>query len=343
LKKGNLQKGDTVKAKIHSGRRYAIMRNHTVAHLLQSALRELLGEHVHQSGSYVDEYRCRFDFTHPQALTAGEIGLVEDLVNGTIFRNLLVNISEMPIEEAKKIGATALFGEKYGDTVRVVSIVSPNNYCQTCGAEYIERVFANNAISTELCGGCHVNNTAEIGLFKIISESSVASGIRRIEAVTGTGVIQMVRDLQYDIETEQENLKQASSANQKEVTRLNSIIANLQAKSAAIDEVGEIDGVKLFTQKIPGADANAIRQAGDKLKDSYSSFIAVIAGESNLFCICSAEAVAKGLKAGNIIREIAAVTGGKGGGKPDSAMAGIGDKSKVDEALSKLADIVKTI
>jgi alanyl-tRNA synthetase len=182
-----------------------------------------------------------------------------------------------------------------------------------------------------------MNNTAEIGLFKIVSESSVAAGIRRIEAVTGTGFVQLMRDTQFEVLGQEEKLKQANSANAKEIARLNSVIAGMQAKSATVDEVGEVDGVKLFVQKIAGADANALRQASDSLKTQ--NCIAVLAGESNLFCVCSKEAVAKGFKAGDIVREIAAVTGGKGGGKADSAMAGIGDKSKVDEALGKLVEV----
>jgi alanyl-tRNA synthetase len=337
---GGLKKGDSVKAKIHSGRRYAIMRNHTTAHLLQAALREFLGEHVHQAGSLVDEERCRFDFTHPKALTAGEIGLIEELVNGMIFRNFRIDIDEMSIDEAKKIGAMALFGEKYGDVVRVVKIGDAHAEnglgCEELGFGSTDLRFP----SIELCGGCHMHNTSEIGLFKIISESSVAAGVRRIEAVTGLGFIDMLYSKQYEIDELNEKIKNINAANQKEIARLNSIIANMQAKSAVVEEVGEIDGVKLFTQKISGADVNALRQAGDRFKEQ--DCVAVLVGENNILCICSKSAVAKKFHAGNIVREIAALTGGKGGGKPDSAMAGIGDVSKVDEALAKFVDVVRS-
>jgi alanyl-tRNA synthetase len=284
----------------------------------------VLGEHVHQAGSSVDEHRCRFDYTHGQALSPDEISRVEVIVNRYILQNSVVNISEMPIDKAKEIGATALFGEKYGDVVRVVDIPS---------------------VSTELCGGTHVKNTGEIGLFKIASEASAAAGVRRIEAVTGEGVLGLIESLRSEITEAAEKLKQANGESQKEIARLNSVIANIQAKSAEISEEGEIDGVKLLTQKIPGANANAIRQAGDKLKDSLGTadFAAVIAGETNFLCVCGKDAVAKGFNAGNIVREIAAVTGGRGGGKPDSAMAGIGDVSKADEALSKLSEVAARV
>ncbi|MCL2754205.1 MAG: alanine--tRNA ligase [Oscillospiraceae bacterium] len=313
-----LKKGDKVTAVLDAVRRAEITRNHTAAHLLQSALRSVLGEHVQQAGSLVDDERCRFDFTHGQALTAEEIAKVEGVVNVAILNNCSIEISEMSIDEAKKIGAMALFGEKYGDTVRVVKI-----------ADY----------SAELCGGCHVQNTGEIGLFKIVSEASVASGVRRIEAVTGHGVLKLLAEKQEEITLAAQQLKAEKSASAKEIARLSSIIAGMQAKSATVDEVGEAKGMKLFTQKIPGADGNALRQAADSFKDKNRGFILLLAGQSNLLCVCSPEAVAAGFKAGDIVREVAAVTGGKGGGKPDSAMAGIGDGGKVDEAFAKFAEV----
>jgi alanyl-tRNA synthetase len=322
--KSDMQAGDEVSASVDAVHRYYVTRNHTAAHLLHSALRAVLGEHVHQAGSLVDEDRCRFDFTHGQALTAEQIGIIEGFVNESILESIPVTSKEMNIDEAKDSGAIALFGEKYGDTVQVVKI-SNNIY----------------DISTELCGGTHVRNTGQIGLFKIVSEASVASGVRRIEAVTGAGVLDLLAEKQEEVNAANEKLRAANQASSKEIARLNSIIANMQAKSATVDEVGEVDGIKLFTQKISGADANAIRQAGDRVGDAHRGvpFIVIIAGESNLFCICSKEAIAKGYNAGKIVGEIAAVTGGKGGGKPDSAMAGIGDVSKVDEALKKFANI----
>ena len=316
---GNLKKGDTVKAGFNHMRRNDIKRNHTSAHLLHSALKEVLGSHVQQAGSLVDAHRCRFDFTHGQALTSKEIRDIEAHVNNVILENVAVNINEMLLDEAKKAGAIALFGEKYGDVVRVVDI--PN-------------------VSTELCGGTHVKSTVEIGLFKIISEASVAAGVRRIEAVTGLGVSELIKNLESEISQLHEKLKTQNSANQKEISRLNAVIASMQASASEITEAGEINGLKLLTLKLSGASADALRQAGDKLKSERSGFVAVIAGESNFLCVCDKDAVAKGMNAGSIVREVAAVTGGKGGGKADSAMAGIGDTAKIDEALEKLSTII---
>jgi alanyl-tRNA synthetase len=316
----NLKKGDTITATIDAVNRAAIVRNHTTAHLLQAALRMVLGDHVQQAGSLVDKNRCRFDFTHGQALSAEEIEDVEIFVNENILSNHTVVTDKMSIGKAREIGAIALFGEKYGDKVRVVHIEN---------------------VSMELCGGCHVKTTAEIGLFKIVSEASVASGVRRIEAVTGTGVVALISDLRGEIAEAAEKLKSANSASAKEIARLNSVIAAMQAKSATVDEVGEVGGVKLLLQRIPSADANALRQAADALKDKFadSGFAAALVGESNILCICSESAIEAGFKAGNIVRDLAAITGGKGGGRPDSAMAGIGDASKVDEALAKFGEI----
>ncbi|MDR2531928.1 MAG: alanine--tRNA ligase [Oscillospiraceae bacterium] len=310
--------GQEVTAEVDANRRSAIIRNHTAAHLLQEALKRVLGDHVQQAGSYVDDERCRFDFTHGQALSPDLIESIEELVNIPVLQNYTVEINEMSIDEARKIGAIALFGEKYGDTVRVVKAGD----------------------SVELCGGCHVKNTAEVSLFKIISESSIASGVRRIEAVTGLGVLELLSSKQNEINEAAEKIKQLNSAHSKEIARLNSEIAKMQAQNSEIEEVGEKDGVKLLVMKLSGANADALRQTGDKLKSEKADFVAVLAGESNFYCICDKSAVAKGINAGNIVREIAAVTGGRGGGRPDSAMAGIGDASKVDEALAKLKTIM---
>jgi len=315
----SLSVGQEVRASMDLSHRLQIIKNHTSAHLLQSELRHVLGEHVQQAGSYVDAERCRFDFTHGQALTTDEIESIENFVNAIILSNIEVKINEMPIDEARKMGAVALFGEKYGDTVRVVNI---KNH------------------SVELCGGCHVERTGEIGLFKIISEASVAAGVRRIEAVTGFGVLELLDSKQKEINEAAEKIKQLNSAHSKELTRLNNEIAKMQAQNSEIEEAGEKDGIKLLVMKLSGANADALRQAGDKLKSEKNGFVAVLAGESNFYCVCDKEAVAKGFNAGNIVREISAVTGGKGGGRPDSAMAGIGDNSKVDEALAKFKTIM---
>ncbi|MCL2018456.1 MAG: alanine--tRNA ligase [Oscillospiraceae bacterium] len=308
-----LKKGDVVTAKTDATRRRAIQRNHTSAHILQAAMREVLGVHVSQAGSLVDENRCRFDFTHGQALSADEIGRIEKAVNNCILCNYSVNVSEMPLAKAKEIGAVALFGEKYGDTVRVVNI---------------------GGVSTELCGGTHVKNTGEIGLFKIVSEASAAAGIRRIEAVTGFGVLDLINSKQNEISSAVNKIKQQNSAHSKEIASLNALIAQMQAQNSKIEQVGERDGIKLLIMKTPGANADALRQAGDKLKSEHADFAAVLAGESNFLCVCDKGAITKGFNAGNIVREIAAITGGKGGGRADSAMAGIGDTSKTDQALA---------
>jgi alanyl-tRNA synthetase len=326
LEKGEINPGDKVTAMINTIRRDYTTRNHTAAHLLQSALRAVLGEHVQQAGSLVDEDRCRFDFTHTEALTAEQIQIVEGYVNEAILEDIAVNISRMNIDEAREMGAIALFGEKYGDRVRVVDI-SNNIY----------------NISTELCGGTHVKNTGQLGLFKIMSESSVAAGVRRIEAVTGAGVLELLESSKREVAECQEKIRQLNSAHAKEIARLNAVIAELQASSAEIFELDEVDGIHLYVQEIPGADAGAIRQAGDYIKESYDNFAAVIAGESNFYCVCDDNATSKKFHAGNIVREIAAVTGGKGGGKADSAMAGIGDASKINEALESLPEIVKKL
>ncbi|MCL2108820.1 MAG: alanine--tRNA ligase [Oscillospiraceae bacterium] len=310
------KKSDKVTAKIDLPRRLAIQRNHTVAHIMQTALRAVLGGHVQQAGSLVDENRCRFDFTHGQALSAAEIAEVEQVVNGYLLGNYEVSIAEMPIEQAKKQGAIALFGEKYGNVVRVVKV---------------------GEISTELCGGTHVKNTGEIGLFKIVSEASAAAGIRRIEAVTGRGVLKLIKTLEQEIQQSAEKLKAQNTASQKEISRLNSVIAEMQAAGSEINQVGEINGIQLLTLRLETANSDALRQAGDKLKSERENFAAVLAGESNFLCVCDKGAVSKGMNAGSIVREIAAVTGGKGGGRADSAMAGIGDVSKIDEALEKFA------
>jgi alanyl-tRNA synthetase len=314
VESATLQVGQEVRAYVDAARRMAICANHTAAHLLHASLRKVLGKHVGQAGSLVDNERCRFDFSHGQALTPEELGEVEYRINGFISDAFPVDTREMSIDEAKEIGALALFGEKYGDTVRVVNVLK---------------------FSTELCGGTHVKNTSEIGLFKIISEASVAAGVRRIEAVTGRNVLGLIEAKQNEINEANEKIKQLSSLHTKEVARLNAIIAELQAQNSEIEEVGEKNGIKLLVMKLSGANSDALRQAGDKLKSEKSAFAAILAGAENFYCVCDKEAVSKGMNAGNIVREVSAVTGGKGGGRPDSAMAGIGDVSKVDEAIEK--------
>ena len=326
--KGDFHIEDLVTASVDKCKRFATMRNHTAAHLLQSALRRVLGEHVRQAGSLVDEHRCRFDFTHNGAMSTDEIVKVEELVNGAILDGINIRIEEMSISEARKIGAMALFGEKYGDMVRVIKA---------------------GHFSSELCGGTHVSNTSEIGLFKITSEASAAAGIRRIEAATGLGILELLKDTQKIISEAAAVLKLTNPANlvqkcqsvmgemsalQKEKERLSRTIS--ETRASEVETIGEVSETKLLTLKLAGANAEALRQAGDKLKSENTDFVAVIAGESNIYCLCDKGAFDKGFHSGNIIREIAAITGGKGGGRSESAMAGIGDVSKVDKALSYL-------
>ncbi len=336
VESGSFYVNDTVTASVDKAKRMATARNHTCAHLLQAALRTVLGDHVHQAGSYVDPYRCRFDFSHFSAVTPEEIERIEEIVNDAILTGIPVVTEELPIEEARKKGAMALFGEKYGDIVRVVQA---------------------GDISTEFCGGTHLDNTAKAGLFKIVSESSVASGVRRIEAVTGFNVLSEYNKAKDVINTAAQTLKVANpsallqkcesimtemSAMHSEIDRLNSVISASQLKE--LGDSKEVNGIKLISATLSGVTGDNLRKAGDEIKNSNDSFIALLAGtadgKGNFLCICSKEAIDKGANAGKIVKEIAAVAGGKGGGRPDSAMAGIADISKIDEALAALEGIV---
>ena len=332
---GSISKGDKVTAQIDTERRHAIMRNHTSAHLLQYALRKVLGDHVHQAGQLVNEKACRFDFNHFSALTDEEITKVENFVNAEIMKAIPVTMQEMPIEEARKLGAMALFGEKYGNTVRVVT--------------------AGNSI--EFCGGTHISNTSEIGLFKIVSENSVASGVRRIEAVTGMGVIELINSYKNTILKSAKALKLAnvtelpekcasmfaeSKEKDRKLESLNQQIANAKV-SAIFDNAKDLNGVKLVSARMDGSAPDALRKLGDSIKDKNEPIIALFASvtgeKGTLYCVCTKSAVEKGANAGKIVREIAVLTGGKGGGKPDSAMAGIGDTSKTDDAMNEFENI----
>lgn len=334
VKAGGFSVGDKVTASVDEKTRMSTQRNHTSCHILQSALRSVLGDHVHQSGSYVDPHRCRFDFTHFSAMSADEIKRVEEYVNKVILAAVPVVTEELPIDEAKKKGAMALFGEKYGDVVRVVSV-----------GEY----------STEFCGGTHLKNSSQAGLFKIVSESSVASGVRRIEAVTGEGVLEMLNSSLNTLDKAAAALK-VPNANEI-VTRCESVMSELREKDKKIEsmqqaaanaQLGNIDekdvnGVKVITAALDNTGSDGLRKIGDSLADKYDCFVAVLAGtnegKSNILCKCSKSAVAKGANAGTIVREVAAVAGGKGGGKPDQAMAGVPDASKLGDALNAAVDI----
>ncbi|MDE7234383.1 MAG: alanine--tRNA ligase, partial [Ruminiclostridium sp.] len=335
---GSFLTGDSVTAKVNAELRAATARNHTAAHLLQAALREVLGSHVHQAGSYVDPTRCRFDFSHFSAVTPDELSQIEALVNREILAAVPVVTEELPIEEAKKRGAMALFGEKYGEIVRVVTVT--------------------DGYSTEFCGGTHLDNTAKAGLFKIISETSVASGVRRIEATTGAGVLELLNESNRTVRAAAEALKLANpsalvqrceaiqtelSETKKELERLGHKLA-ASAMGDITAGAAEVNGVKLFTAVLE-ATGDSRRKTGDELKAKYTDFIAVLAGKAdgkaNLLCVCDKGAVEKGANAGQIVKKIAAIAGGKGGGRPDSAMAGIADLSKIDEALAALPETAK--
>ncbi|MBE6585387.1 MAG: alanine--tRNA ligase [Ruminococcaceae bacterium] len=328
---GAVKVGDTVGAVVDIARRENIMRNHSACHLLQGALRKVLGTHVEQAGSYVSDTVCRFDFTHFAALTPKELAAVEMLVNANILVGLGVDKLELPIEEAKKLGAMALFGEKYGDIVRVIKM---------------------GEFSTEFCGGTHVDNTAQIGLFKIVSESSVAAGVRRIEAVSGKGVLELIaqkdalilstaKELKVnnpaDIAHKATQLQSELNTAHKEIEVLNGKIAASQVTDLVKNAVS-VGDFKLVTAHMPGLAVDIARSMTDKIKDTYADVVAVIAisdGESVKFLSCAGkDAVAHGAHAGKLVGAVAAVTGGKGGGRPDSAMAGGRDLSKLDEALA---------
>ncbi len=331
--------GDKVHAEVNRSVREATMRNHTAAHLLQAALRKILGTHVEQAGQLVNSEAVRFDFTHFSALTADELRKVENTVNEVIMSAVPVVTSEMPIDEAKKLGAMALFGEKYGDIVRVVKA---------------------DDFSVEFCGGTHVKNTGSIGLFKIVSESSVASGVRRIEAVTGNNVMKYIDKSNELIAETAKNLKltnyhelasraAALSAELKEKEReISSLEAEIAASKTAdlMKDAKQIGGVRLVTADIGEVGADALRSLCDKALESGDDIIAVFAGKNaekgtaSFACRVGKKAIECGAHAGNIVREVARVAGGAGGGKPDSAMAGAKDVSKIPEALKKASDIV---
>ena len=339
VESGVISVNDNVLANVDIDRRKCIMRNHTAAHLLQAALRKVLGNHVEQAGQLVDENEVRFDFTHFNAMTNDEITQVENIVNDFIMQSNTVTMQEMPIDEAKKMGAMMLFGEKYGDVVRVV----------TAGD-----------LSTEFCGGTHVSNSGELGLFKIISESSVASGVRRITALTGTNVIKylnkcenttkamadLLKTNDNDVLTKMESLVDENRANEKLINNLNAEITKLKAADmfSNPEMVGDIE---VYVAKIDGATPDALRKMGDDLKSTKDNAVAVICGvnggKSTIVAVCGKQAIAQGIKAGDVVREVAKIAGGGGGGRPDSAMAGAKDLSKIDEAISATRQIVENL
>ena len=336
LVSGELKLGDTVTAAYDETRRAAIRRAHSATHLLQKALRDVLGDHVHQAGSLVEPDFLRFDFTHFSAVTPDELKRVEAMVNEAVLKGMTVETKEMPIDEARKCGATALFGEKYGDVVRVVNM---------------------GGYSVELCGGTHLDNTAKAGAFHILSEGSVASGVRRIEATTGLRTLASLNEalglltgLAAGFKVTAAELPARLEQQAAELKEARRIIEQYKAKESAggademLRKAVDVGGLHVVTCSQDGCDAAKLRQIGDVLRDKDGAVVAVIAsvnGEKITFqCVCGKEAVGRGVKAGDIIRAITAIAGGKGGGKPDSAMGGGNDVSKLDEALSAVKDLV---
>ena len=338
LESGYVRVGDTLTAQVDKEYRWAIARNHTATHLLQAALREVLGDHVHQAGSYQDAHVTHFDFTHFSAVTPEELAKVEQIVNDKIFDALEVKVQSMALDEAKKMGAMALFGEKYGEVVRVVDV---------CGW------------STEFCGGTHVRNTAQIGCFKIISESSVAAGIRRIEAVTGKNLLMRANANEMVLRATAAALKannvadlaaraEAVMAENKALTReLDTVKAEVAAAKveSLFESAEEVNGVRVITAYFSGTASGTLRGMCDTLRDKAKKPVAAVLVGSEGEKITMAVSVnklaqEKGLKAGSLVKTLSAIAGGKGGGKPDFAMAGLKDPNKIDEALHAAAGAI---
>lgn len=340
MESGELKVGDTITAAIDRERRQAVRRAHSATHLLDAALQKVLGDHVHQAGSLVEPDRLRFDFTHFSAITPEELTKIDRLVNDEILAGMPVETREMPIEEAKKLGATAIFGEKYGKTVRVVSMGE-----------------GEELASLEFCGGTHLDNTAKVGPFRIKSEASVASGVRRIEATVGRASLEVMNRNQEMLFHVAEMMKTnpgelAGKAEQmmNEMRDLRHSLEKFQAQASLgqaqqfLMSAKAVGGLKVLTNVRPGADANALRQMGDFLRDKEPGVVAVLAatGEDKItfLAVCGKEAVAKGVKAGDLVKLVSGIAGGSGGGKPDSAMGGGKDLLKLDDALAAVDDFV---
>ena len=337
LLQGTVRVGDTVSAMIDTTRRQAVMRAHSATHLLDKVLRDVLGDHVHQAGSLVEPDRLRFDFTHFSAMTAEELTKVSTAVNAAILEGYTVKTDVLPIEEAKKRGAIALFGEKYGDTVRVVDM--------------------GDGYSVEFCGGTHLDNTAKVGMFRIASEFSVASGVRRIEATTGLASLEIMNRNQEiffkaaaALKAKPGELQAKVKQTLEEMRALRHELEKLKAKESAGEAdrflfgAKKVGDLRVLTATVPDADANQLRQMGDTLRDKADNVVAVlstVSGEKITFlAVCGKKAVASGIKAGELIKKVSGICGGKGGGKPDSAMGGGSDLLKLDDALASVDDFV---
>ena len=335
--KGMLRVGDTVTLSVDAVRRGDTCKNHSATHLLQKALREVLGNHVEQSGSYQDGERTRFDFSHSAAMTPEEIRRVEQIVNEQIAHNLEVETKVMTIEEAKKSGAMALFGEKYGDTVRVVQM---------------------GDFSKELCGGTHVKSTSAIGSFKILSESGVAAGVRRIEAVTGSNVTAYYQKMEEQfhgaariLKTSPASLLERCEHLMAEMKALQSENESLKSKAAkdalgdVMDQVQEVKGIKLLASKVAGVDMNGLRELGDQLKEKLGEGVVVlisdIDGKVNMVAMATDGAMKQGAHAGNLIKGIASLVGGGGGGRPNMAQAGGKNPAGIDSAIAECVKVLE--
>ncbi len=333
---GTMKVDDVVLAAIDVERRKAIMRAHSATHLLQKALKSVLGDHVHQAGSLVEPDRLRFDFSHYSAVSPEEMAKIDSIVQTAVLEGYPISVKEMPIEDAKAMGAMALFSEKYGDTVRVVNM---------------------GGYSIELCGGTHLDNTAKVGPFRIESEGSVASGVRRIEAITGKECLaemELARQRVYTacaiLKTKPSEMAEKLEGQVEEIKTLKKTIEAIKAKETAGEAdrflVGahEVGGLRILTMNMPDVDAGKLRQMGDTLRDKADNIVAVlssVSGEKITFlAVCGKEAIRKGIKAGDLVKMVCTVCGGSGGGKPESAMGGGKDKMKVDNALSQVDDFV---
>jgi alanyl-tRNA synthetase len=334
---GSLSVDDQVVAAYDQERRAAVSRAHTATHLMQAALQQVLGDHVQQAGSLVEPDYLRFDFTHFSAITPEEILKIEEIVNASILDDLTVDTREMPLEEAKKLGAMALFSEKYGDVVRVVNM--------------------GDGYSLEFCGGTHLSNTAKVGSFHITSEGSVAAGVRRIEAHVGKRKIEALLDTERmffsaaaQLKVKPAELAQRISAEQEEVRELRKVIEQYKSKEALgearnfLASAKEVGSLKVLTANLGAVEVPDLRKMGDFLRDKEPAVVAVLSavnGEKISFlCVCGKEAVKAGIKAGDVIKTVTKVCGGSGGGKPDSAMGGGKNVLKVDDALATVDDFV---
>ncbi|MDE7029722.1 MAG: alanine--tRNA ligase, partial [Lachnospiraceae bacterium] len=337
MTRGMMKVGDEVTLRVDTTRRTRICKNHSATHLLQKALREVLGTHVQQKGSYQDGERTRFDFSHFEAMTADELAAVERMVNEKIAENIAVETQVMTMEEAKKTGAMALFDEKYGETVRVVSM---------------------GEFSREFCGGTHVRNTGDITAFKIVSESGIAAGVRRIEALTGDNVFAHYRQIEDELaaaakaaKTTPANLQEKIEHMMAEIKALQSENESLRSKAAkealgdVMNQVTEVKGVKLLAAKVDGVDMNGLRDLGDQLKAKLGEGVVVLAsavdGKVNLVAMATDSAMSSGAHAGNLIKGIAGLVGGGGGGRPNMAQAGGKNPEGIDKAIEAAKSVLE--